>query len=205
MASARGLLSLLVFPVVLAMACGSGTTPPDPTPAPPPPATRAAPTATPTRAAPTATPTPTPTATPAAAWWEEDQETATPHGALESRVWNARVEPVSEGVVTVTFDYHLELAPEANVFVHIGLLPDVLVALLDADGVAHGTVGGALDPTEFGDDAVGGEATFAIASTGFDNVVAVHVCIRVVTGNYQSFAGRTEVFCDDVPAEKVVP
>ena len=193
MAPARGLLPLLVLPVALAVACGSGTTPPDPTAAPTPPET--------TPAVPTATPTPT--ATPAAAWWEEEQETATPHGALESRVWNVRVEPVSDSEVTVTFEYHLELAPEANVFVHIGLLPDVLVALLDADRVALGTVGGALDPTEFGDDTVGGEATFPVATTGFDDVVAVHVCIRVVTGNYQSFAGRTEVFCDDLPAEKV--
>ena len=193
MASARGLLPLLVFPVALAVACGSGTTPPDPTPAPTPAATRAVPTA-----------TPIPTATPAAAWWEEgDRRRPTPHGALESRVWNVRVEPVSDSEVTVTFEYHLELAPEANVFVHIGLLPDVLVALLDADRVALGTVGGALDPTEFGDDAVGGEATFPIATTGFEDVAAVHVCIRVVTGNYQSFAGRTEVFCDDLPAEKV--
>lgn len=192
MAPARGLLPLLVLPVALAVACGSGTTPPDPTPAPTPAATRAAPTA-----------TPTPTATPAPAWWEEDQETATPRSDLVSRVWNVRVEPVSDGAVSVTFEYHLELAPEANVFVHIGLLPDVLVALLDVDGVALGTAGGALDPTEFGDDAVGGEATFPIATTGFDDVVAVHVCIRVVTGNAQSFAGRTEVFCEDVPAEKV--
>ncbi|MCY3881006.1 MAG: hypothetical protein OXG61_02680 [Chloroflexi bacterium] len=192
MGPARALLPLLVLPALLAVACGSGTTPPDPTPAPTPPTARAAPTA-----------TPTPTATPAPAWWEEDQETATPHADLVSRVWNVRVEPVSDGAVSVTFDYHLELAPEANVFVHIGLLPDVLVALLDADGVALGTAGGALDPTEFGDDAVGGEATFPIATTGFDDVVAVHVCIRVVTGNAQSFAGRTEVFCEDVPAKKV--
>lgn len=190
----RGLLPLLALPVALVLACGEGTTPPDPKPPTPPSATRAAPAA-----------TPTPTVTPAPAWWEESEETPTPHGALVSRVGNLRVEPVSDAEVTVTFDYHLELAPEANVFVHMGLLPDVLVAVFDADGVALGTAGGALDPTEFGDDAVGGEATFAIATTRFDDIATGHVCIRVVTGNAQSFAGRTEVFCEPVPVEKVVP
>jgi hypothetical protein len=184
------LLPLWVLPVILALACGGGATP-DPTPTTEPP---------PTPATSTATPTPTATAT---AWWEDRVETPEPDGPPMSRVWNFRVERVSDAEVTVTFEYLLDLAPEANVFVHQGLLPDTLVALFDADGVAVGSVGGELDPTEFGDDEVGGEATFTIATTRFDDVVTGHVCIRVVTGNYQSFAGRTEVFCDPVQIEKV--
>ena len=196
---ARGLLPLLVLPLALALACGGGAAPPDPQPATAPAATPIPTTAQdPTTPPPTATPTAT-----ATAWWEDRVETPEPDGPPMSRVWNFRVERVSDAEVTVTFEYLLDLAPEANVFVHQGLLPDTLVALFDAEGVAVGSVGGELDPTEFGDDEVGGEATFTIATTRFEDVVTGHVCIRVVTGNYQSFAGRTEVFCDPVPIEKV--
>ena len=60
-------------------------------------------------------------------------------------------------------------------------------------------------PPNSGDDTVGGQATFVIAAARFDDIVAVHVCIRVVTGNYDDFAGRTEVFCEPLPAEKSPP
>ncbi len=196
MPSSRRLPPLLALPVALAFvfACGGGSGA----------APSAAPAAT-TPPSPTATPTPTPAASPAPAWWEEGRGTPTPPAPLVSRVWNTRVEAVSAGEVTVTFDYRLELAPEANVFVHQGLLPDTLVAVLDGEGDALGNIGGKLEPTEFGDDVVVGQATFDIATTRFDDIVAAHVCIRVVTGNYDDFAGRSEVFCEPVPIEKVPP
>ncbi len=191
MASLRRLWPILALPAALAIACGGGAAPPDPTPTP----------------APT-TPTPAPTATPSAAatsapaWWESPTPSPTPD-LPESRVWNMRVEALSGSEVAATFDYHLDLAPEANVFVHMGLLPNINLILLDAAGETIEGTAGELDPTEFGDDTVGGQATFIFATTRFDEVAAVDVCIRVVTGNYDDFTGRTEIFCEPVPAERV--
>ena len=189
---ARRLWPLLALPAVLALACGGGSAPePAPTPAPDP-------------AAPSPTAAPTATATRAPAWWEEETPEPTPD-LPQSRVWNVRVEATSDREVTLTFDYHLDLAPEANVFVHMGLLPNVNLALLDASGAAIVGIGGELDPTEFGDDTVGGQATFAFPTSRFADVAAVSVCIRVVTGNYDDFTGRTEIFCEPLPAGKVAP
>ena len=182
----RGAWMLVALPVALALACGGGSTP-DPTPAP-------APT--------TPVPTATPTATPAPAWWEEETPSPTPDLPM-TRVWNVRAEAVSPNEVSVTFDYHLDIAPEANVFVHMGLLPTIQLGLLDAAGETIEGAAGELDPTEFGDDTVGGQATFTFATTRFDEVEAVRVCIRVVTGNYDDFGGRTEIFCEPVPLVKV--
>ena len=187
---ARRLWPLLALPAVLALACGGGSAPaPSPTPTPDP-----------------ATPAPTAaaTATPAPAWWEEETPEPTPD-IPQSRVWNVRVEAASGAGVILTFDYHLDLAPEANVFVHMGLLPNVNLALLDSEGEAIEGIGGELDPTEFGDDTVGGQAAFTFAAARFGDVAAAHVCIRVVTGNYDDFVGRTEIFCEPVPNEKVAP
>ena len=178
--------------VALALACGGGGSTDDP-----------APTATPDPTTPAAAAaTPTPSATPAPAWWEEETPEPTPDLPM-SRVWNVRVEATSDTEVTLTFDYHLDLAPEANVFVHMGLLPNVNIGLLDSEGDTIDWVGGELDPTEFGDDIVGGQATFTFATARFADVAAVSVCIRVVTGNYDDFTGRTEIFCEPVPAERV--
>ena len=180
---------LLALPLALAVACGGGSAP--------------APTPTPDPATPAPTATPSATATAAPAWWE-DEETPSPTPDLPmSRVWNMRAEAVSPNEVTVTFDYHLDLAPEANVFVHMGLLPNIQLGLLDAAGETIKGVAGELDPTEFGDDTVGGQATFTLATARFDDVKAVEVCIKVVTGNYDDFAGRTEIFCEPVPVAKV--
>ena len=188
----RALWLLAVLPVALAIACGGDTTAP-------------APAATPDPATPApATVSPTATATPAPAWWEEETPEPTPDIPM-SRVWNVRVEATSGEEVTLTFDYDLDLAPEANVFVHMGLLPNVNIGLLDAEGETIEWVGGELDPTEFGDDTVGGQGTFTFATSRFDDVVAVHFCIRVVTGNYDDFTGRTEIFCEPIPAERVEP
>ena len=184
----RRLWPLLALPAALALACG-GTASPDPTPNP-----------APTTPAPTATPSATATSAPA--WWESPTPSPTPD-LPESRVWNMRVEALSESEVAATFDYHLDLAPEANVFVHMGLLPNINLILLDAAGETIEGTAGELDPTEFGDDTVGGQATFTFATTRFDEVAAVDVCIRVVTGNYDDFTGRTEIFCEPVPAERV--
>ncbi len=176
--------------VVAAFACG-GVVAPDST-------------SVPSRASPIAgvASTATASATAAPAWWESG--TTTPRAAApESRVWNVRAEAVSAGEVAVSFDYHLEIAPEANVFVHMGLLPAVAVTLIDAEGTALGSSFGELDPTEFGDDTVGGQGTFTVPATRFDDVDAVHFCIWVVTGNYDDFVGRTEVFCKPVPVERV--
>ncbi len=189
MASLRRLWPLLALPAALAIACGGGADPPDPTPNP-----------APTTPAPTATPSATATSAPA--WWESPTPTPTPD-VPESRVWNMRVEALSDSEVTATFDYHLDLAPEANVFVHMGLLPNINLILLDAAGETIEGTAGELDPTEFGDDTVGGQATFIFATNRFDEVAAVDVCIRVVTGNYDDFTGRTEIFCEPVPAERV--
>ena len=187
----RALWLLAVLPLAFAIACSGGSA--DPTQA----ATPAPATSAPATASPTAT------ATPAPAWWEEETPEPTPDLPM-SRVWNVRVEATSGDEVTLTFDYHLDLAPEANVFVHMGLLPNVNIGLLDSEGDTIDWVGGELDPTEFGDDTVGGQATFTFATPRFADVAAVSVCIRVVTGNYDDFTGRTEIFCEPIPAEKVV-
>ena len=190
----RALWLLAVLPVALALACGGGGSTREQTPTPDPDPTAPA----------AATPTATATATAAPAWWEEETPEPTPD-IPQSRVWNVQVEAVSETEVAVTFDYHLDLAPEANQFVHLGLLPSFNLALLDAGGETIKSVSGELDPTEFGDDTVGGQATFALTTSRFADVEAVHFCIRVVTGNYDDFVGRTEIFCEPVPAERVEP
>ena len=192
MTVSRALWSLATLPLALALACGGGGSTPDPTPAPTPDPT------TPAAATPTAT------ATVAPAWWEEETPEPTPDLPM-SRVWNVQVEAVSEGEVAVTFDYHLDLAPEANLFVHRGLLPTLNLALLDAAGETIKGTNGELDPTEFGDDTVGGQATFTVTTSRLEDVEAVHFCIRVVTGNYDDFVGRTEIFCEPVPVERVSP
>ena len=186
----RGAWMLVGLTVALALACGGGSTP-DPTPEPTPAPTTPVPTATPSA-----------TATPAPAWWEEETPSPTPDLPM-TRVWNVRAEAVSPNEVSVTFDYHLDIAPEANVFVHMGLLPTIQLGLLDASGETIKGTAGELDPTEFGDDTVGGQATFTFATTRFDEVEAVRVCIRVVTGNYDDFGGRTEIYCEPVPLVKV--
>jgi len=194
MALARAPWPLLALVAALAVACGGGSeSAPDTTPSP------AASTPAPAAAA-TATASPTP----APAWWESPTPPPTPEFPM-SRVWNARIEAASDAEVVLTFDYHLDLAPEANVFVHMGLLPNVNLILLDGDGGTIEGIGGELDPTEFGDDTVGGEATFTFATSRFDDVAAVDVCIRVVTGNYDDFVGRTEIFCEPVPVVKAAP
>ncbi len=190
---ARGPWPLLAFVAALAVACGGGPDPaPDPTPATPP--------STPAAAA----ATPTASATPDPAWWESPTPSPTPEFPM-SRVWNARVEAVSDDEVALTFEYHLDLAPEANVFVHMGLLPNINLILLDAAGETIEGASGELDPTEFGDDTVGGEAAFTFATDRIDDVAAVDVCIRVVTGNSDDFMGRTEIFCEPVPVVKLPP
>lgn len=186
----RGLWLLAGLPVALAIACGGGGSP-DPTP-----------TTAPDPTTPAATASPSATATPAPAWWEEETATSTPDIPM-SRVWNVRVQAVAQGEVSVSFDYHLDLAPEANLFVHMGLLPSINLALLDAAGEAIEGASGELDPTEFGDDTVGGRATFTVATARFADVEGASVCIRVVTGNYDDFVGRTEIFCEPLPVEKV--
>ena len=186
-----GLWPLLALPIVfaLALACGGGGSTPDAT-------------ATADSTTPVATAAPTATATPAPAWWEEETPSPTPDFPM-TRVWNVRAEAVSPNEVSVTFDYHLDIAPEANVFVHMGLLPTIQLGLLDAAGETIEGAAGELDPTEFGDDTVGGQATFTFATTRFDEVEAVRVCIRVVTGNYDDFGGPTEIYCEPVPLVKV--
>lgn len=188
MPPARGLWLPIALVAALAVACGGGS---ESEPAPTPAAAPATPAATPTASS-----------TPAPAWWESPTPSPTPEFPV-SRVWNARVELAGEGEVALTFDYHLDLAPEANVFVHMGLLPNVNLILLDAAGETIEGLGGELDPTEFGDDTVGGEASFTFATDRFEDVTAVDVCIRVVTGNYDDFVGRTEIFCEPVPIVKL--
>ena len=192
MTVSRALWLLAALPLALALACGGGGSTPAPTPAPTPDPTTAA------------TATPTATATAAPAWWESPTASPT-HDIPQSRVWNVRAEAVSEAEVSVTFDYHLDLAPEANLFVHMGLLPTLNLALLDAAGETIKGTNGELDPTEFGDDTVGGQATFTVTTSRLEDVEAVHFCIRVVTGNYDDFVGRTEIFCEPVPVEPMEP
>ena len=188
----------LLAAVVVALACGGGATAPQPSPSPAPPTVRATP-------SPTVTPTPSPTATPAATetdagWWED---TATPDAERpDSRIWNVRAEESAPGEAVLSFDYFLSLAPEANVFVHMGFYPDVGIALLDAAGETLGSAAGNLRPTEFGDDTVGGVASFAMAVTRMADIAAANICIRVLTGNYGDFAGRTELLCEPFPVER---
>lgn len=183
----------LLAAVVVALACGGGVTAPEPSPSP---------TASPTvRATPSPTVTPTPAVTEAdAGWWED---TATPDAERpDSRIWNVRAEESAPGEAILSFDYFLSLAPEANVFVHMGFDPDVGIALLDAAGETLGSAAGNLRPTEFGDDTVGGVASFAMATARFADIAAANICIRVLTGNYGDFAGRTELLCEPFPVER---
>lgn len=161
-------------------------------------------TATPASGAPAPTVTPTANGTAVPAWWEKQEpQSAGTLTAPLSRVWNVVVEAMNVNEVTVAFNYHLDIAPEANVFVHRGFLPDANVVLLDGEGRAiEGSVG-ELSPTEFGDDTVGGQAVFRIRTGRFADVKLVHICIRVVTGNYDDFAGRSKVFCEPVTPKKV--
>lgn len=180
--------------LVLAAACGGGTGASAPSPAATP-AARATP-------APVATEAVTPAATEAAGWWEEGS--ATPDAARpDSRIWNVRAEEVAPGEVALSFDYFLSLAPEANVFVHMGMDPDVNVTLLDAAGAPLGSAAGGLRPTEFGDDTVGGAARFTMPAARFPDIEAARICIRVVTGDYSEFMGRPELLCEPFPVERV--
>ncbi len=198
---ARVVLVLLPLAVVLAAACGGGGSGSPSAPAEP--VATSAPASGAEAAAPeSATPSPTGTADPA--WWEDEE--ATPPGPPQSRVWNVRVEALSATEVAVSFDYHLDIAPEANVFVHMGLLPNFAFTLLDADGEPLDSAAGEIDPTEFGDDTVGGQASFTVRTERFADVRSTHICIKVVTGNYDDFAGRSEAFCEPVPIdEKMEP
>lgn len=185
----------LLAAVVVALACGGGATAPQPSPSP-----ASSPTVTLTPS-PTVTLTPAATATEAdAGWWED---TATPDAERpDSRIWNVRAEESAPGEAILSFDYFLSLAPEANVFVHMGFYPDVGIALLDATGETLGSAAGNLRPTEFGDDTVGGVASFAMATARFADIAAANICIRVLTGNYGDFAGRTELLCEPFPVER---
>ena len=187
-------LPLLVAVVATALACGGGASAPEPTPSP-----AVSPTA-------RATPSPAATATPTeadAGWWEEGA--ATPDAERpDSRIWNVRAEETAPGEAILSFDYFLSLAPEANVFVHMGANPDVGIALLDATGETLGSVTGILQPTEFGDDTVGGAVSFAdIAVARFADIAAARICIRVFTGDYSEFMGRPELLCEPFPVERV--
>ena len=184
----------LLAAVVVALACGGGATAPEPSPVA-------------SRAVATVTTTPSPVATPAATeaasgWWEGDM--ATPDAERpDSRIWNVRAEETAAGEAVLSFDYFLSLAPEANVFVHMGFYPDVGVTLLDAAGEALGGAAGSLRPTEFGDDTVGGVASFTMATARFADIAAARICIRVLTGDYSEFAGRPELLCEPFPVERL--
>lgn len=187
-----GRAAMLAALLALVTACGGGTDAPAPSPA-------ASPAV---RATPTPVPAATPAPTEAAGWWDED--TATPDAARpDSRIWNVRAEEVAPGEAALSFDYFLSLAPEANVFVHMGLFPDVNVTLLDAAGEALGSAAGGLRPTEFGDDTVGGAARFTMPAARFADIEAARICIRVVTGDYSEFMGRPELLCEPFPVERV--
>ncbi len=175
----------LLAAVAVALACGGGATAPEPSPV------RATPAvATATAAAP--------------GWWEAD--TATPDAARpDSRIWNVRAEETAPGEAALSFDYFLSLAPEANVFVHMGFDPDVAITLLDAAGETLGGVSGILQPTEFGDDTVGGAASFTLAAARFADIEAARICIRVFTGDYSEFMGRPELLCEPFPVERGGP
>ena len=179
----------LLAAVVVALACGGGETAPEPSPSPT------------VRATPSPVATATPSATEAdAGWWED---TATPDAERpDSRIWNVRAEESAPGEAILSFDYFLSLAPEANVFVHMGFDPDVGIALLDAAGETLGGVSGILQPTEFGDDTVGGAARFTVAVARIADIVAARICIRVFTGDYSEFMGRPELLCEPFPVER---
>ena len=193
-----GRAAMLIPPLaalVLVAACGGVTGLPAPSPSPTAsPVARATPT-------PVATPVATVTAREEAGWWEEGA--ATPDAARpDSRIWNVRAEEVAPGEVALSFDYFLSLAPEANVFVHMGYDPDVNVTLLDAAGEALGSAAGGLRPTEFGDDTVGGAARFTMPAARFADIAAARICIRVLTGDYSEFMGRPELLCEPFPVER---
>ena len=190
-------LPLLAAAVAVALACGGGASVPEPSPSP----TAASPTA---RVTPASVATATPDATEAdVGWWEEGS--ATPDAERpDSRIWNVRAEETAPGEAILSFDYFLSLAPEANVFVHMGADPDVGITLLDAAGETLGGVTGVLQPTEFGDDTVGGAASFTdIAVERFADIAAARICIRVFTGDYSEFMGRPELLCEPFPVERV--
>lgn len=189
-------LPLLAAVVAIALACGGGATAPEPSPSP-----------VASTAVATVTTTPSPVATPTATeavsgWWEGGA--ATPDAERpDSRIWNVRAEETATGEAVLSFDYFLSLAPEANVFVHMGFYPDVGVTLLDAAGEALGGAAGSLRPTEFGDDTVGGAASFTMSATRFADIAVARICIRVLTGDYSEFAGRPELLCEPFPVERV--
>lgn len=189
-------LPLLAAVVATVLACGGSASAPEPSPSP-----VASPTA---RVTPASDATATPTATEAdAGWWEEGS--ATPDAERpDSRIWNVRAEETAPGEAILSFDYFLSLAPEANVFVHMGADPDVGITLLDAAGETLGGVSGILQPTEFGDDTVGGAARFTdVAVARFADIAVARICIRVFTGDYSEFMGRPELLCEPFPVERV--
>ena len=171
-------------------ACG-GSTEPIATATPRAPATVTA-TAADAAAAPTpATPTPSPTPAP-----------GEPDGVHPpSLISNVRVEALLPDEVAVSFDYHLELAPEQNAFVHQGLLPVLGLTLLAADGDAIARVGDDLAPTEFGVNTAGGLASFVFATTRFADISAVHICIRVWTGG--GTFGLHDELCEAFDFERI--
>ena len=167
--------------VAVAAACGGdGNAEPTAT-APPPTATAAPRESTPTA---TATALPRPTHAP-------------------STVSDVRAEATAPDEVTVSFAYHLELAPEQNAIIHLGYPPVLGVALLDAAGGSLGRFDGELDPTEFGIDEVSGTATVAVPSDRFADLVAVEICIRVWTGGGGSQFGLSDELCEPFAVEKV--
>ncbi len=183
----------LLAAVAVALACGGGAIAPQPSPSP-----ASLPTA---RATPASVATPAATETETAAGWWED--TVTPDAERpDSRIWNVRAEESAPGEAILSFDYFLSLAPEANVFVHMGFDPDVGITLLDAAGETLGGVSGILQPTEFGDDTVGGAARFTVTAARIADVVAARICIRVFTGDYSEFMGRPELLCEPFPVER---
>ncbi len=94
----------------------------------------------------------------------------------------------------MSFDYHLELGPEQNAFVHQGLLPVLGLTLLDAGAEAIARIGDDLAPTEFGLNTVGGEAAFVFTTARFADISAVHISIGVWTGGGSAFGLRNEIF-----------
>ena len=102
----------------------------------------------------------------------------------------------------MSFDYHLELAPEQNAFVHQGLLPVLGLTLLDAGAEAIARIGDELAPTEFGLNAVAGEAAFVFTTARFADISAVHISIRVWTGGGAAFGLHDEI-CEPFDFERV--
>lgn len=153
----------VAFAAILLVACGGAAADPAQTPA----------------VAPASTPQAE--ATPRPAWWEGDAPAATA-GRPESRVWDVRLS--AEGALT--FEYLLSLPPEANVFVHRGVMPLVNVALHDAAGNRLAATSGELRPTAFEGTIVAGRATLTVERQREGQAVSARVEIWVFTGTDNS-------------------